>query len=150
ATAHLFYLATVLVDPVAIAQRNLAVDGDDVFCSCTFAAAISSDFQRDRLARSSFEQLEDLVASLQFASVDFEQIVALIHDHARLSERRTKLRIPVFAAIDLHEAIAAIFDRVVGAKQSGVYRARSRWSKRWADVHVTDGDVAQHVFPEIA
>ena len=47
-----------------------------------------------------------------------QQVVALLHVHARLGEWRAQLGVPVEAAVDLREAIASIGNDVVGAKEA--------------------------------
>ena len=56
-------------------------------------------------------------------TVDGEQILPCLDVDARLGERRAQLGIPIEAAEDFREAIAAVLDFVVGAEQA----ARNRF-----------------------
>ena len=75
---------------------------------------------------------------------DRKQVFARLDIDARLGQRRTQLRVPVQAAIDLLEAIAAILNRVVGAEQSARHVLRLAQEVAAADSMVADPQFAAH------
>ena len=74
-----------------------------------------------------------------------QQVLAGLHVHAGLGQRRAQLRVPVQAAVDLLEAVAAVLDLVVGARAAR--RGRSCGcveAVAAADAVMADGQLAAH------
>ena len=137
AAGELVDLAAVGLDPVEVAQAVFVVDGDDGDVAGIFAIGIGADVEHGLLARGAVEELVEIVACVQFAAVDGEQILAFLDVDAGQGERRSETGSPVLAAENFRDAIAAVLNFVVGAKQAGfgrgVMRARAhrRTCGRW-------------------
>jgi hypothetical protein len=84
---------------------------------------------------------------VQFAAIDGQQVFALLDVDAGQGERRGQAGGPVLPAEDFGDAVAAVFDLVVGAQQAGLGAVVGL--VRPVDEHVADGDFAQHLGGEI-
>ena len=131
-------LAPVWLDPVEIAQAVLVVDGNhgDVAGSLS-AVGVGADVEHGLLAGGAVEECVEVVGGVQFAAVDGEQVFALLDVDAGQGERRGQAGGPVLPAEDFGDAVAAVFDLVVGAQQAGLGlrcrggAARRRTCGRW-------------------
>ena len=115
-------------------ERRLGIDGD-----------------RGGFAGGVDQQLVGRLGRLQRAAVDGQQIVALLDVQARLGERRAGLRIPVFAGIDLLEAVATgrRVEFIVGAQQS-LGHGMQAGILGPIDVSVRVGEFADHLAQDVS
>ena len=123
-------LAQVAFDPVAIAQVRLVFDRHDLDDARAAAVGVRSDRQLDDASRGLLEAAVEILGILEIVAVDGEQILPCFDVDARLGQRRAQLRIPIEAAEDFREAIAAVFDFVVGAEEAARNRLRRRRANR--------------------
>src|SRR5271157_5487098 len=89
-----------------------------VMAAAILARGIRTDLQLYGLARGFLEEAEDFVGAQEFAAIHGKQILAFVDIHTGLGQRSAQAGIPVFTVINVSEAIAAILDLVVGAKQA--------------------------------
>src|SRR6202034_1351464 len=139
-TARLVHFAAIGFDPVKIAKRVLAGNGDDGDVAGARAVRIRTDLEDHLLAGGFLEQLVDFVRGGEVLAADGEQIFARLDVDAGLGERRLEMRVPVFATVDFLEAVAAVFDGVVGAEQADA-DVGSFWLRAPAHEHVADGNI---------
>ncbi len=99
----------------------------------SFAVGICADFEHDLLARGLFEKAVDVIGGVQIAAVHGENVISGLDVDAGLGQRSLRAGIPVLPVVDFGNAIAAIFQAVVGAEQAafqllrlGLLRRRPR------------------------
>ena len=85
---------------------------------------------------------------MQLAAVNGKEVFAFLDVNAGESERGGQAGSPVLAAEDFSDAVAAVFDLVVGAEEAGFGIVVV--VTRPADKHVADGDFAQHFDVEVS
>ena len=121
-------LAQVALDPVAVAQRQLARDRHDLHRARAGAVGVRADGRSRRSCPTVFSNSAVQVRSSACRSwpLTASRYSPALHVHARLGQRRAQLRGPVQAAVDLLEAVAAVLDLVVGAEQAARARSSAR------------------------
>ncbi len=108
----------------------------------SFAVRIRADFENDLLARGLFEEAVDVVGGVQIAAVHREDVISGFDVDAGLGQRGFIAGIPVFAVVDFGNAIAAVFQAVIGAEQTAFDFLRlGRFAA--ADEHVADRHLAE-------
>src|SRR6185437_4887941 len=105
----------VVHQPIAVPQGNFFGDRDYGDVARTGTIRIGADFQRNLLTGRIQEETVEVVAAVEIAAVHGEKIFAGLYLGAGFGERCAKAGIPVFAAVDFGEAVAAIFRGVIGA-----------------------------------
>ena len=100
------------------------------------------------LAGRVFKVAVNFLRGPDIAAVDFEEVLTRFHVDTRLCERRSELRVPVFAVENASKAIPSVFDFVVGAKQPALDLA-GLGAVAAADEHVADRDLSEHLLEEI-
>src|SRR5262249_18515220 len=106
------------------------------------------DLDHDLFAGSRFKERVDVVGRSNIPAAHRKKVVAGLYIHTRLSERRSKLRIPVLAVVDLCNAIPAVVDPVVTPKQSAANKRRPSLVSS-EHKHVTDGQLVQHLAKQV-
>ena len=74
--------------------------------------------ERSLPVRGAVEQPVDVVGSLQFDTIDRQDIVTDIHVRAGRRQRRTQFRIPTFVVVNTRHFVAAIFNRKIRAQEA--------------------------------
>ncbi len=125
-------------------QTVFALDRNHRDRARSAAIGIPADAQHDLLADGLLEVCIHIVAAVQFAAVDREQVFAGFDIDAGLGQRRMQIGIPVLAIVDMREPVAAVGDRVIGAEQADFDLGHVRIGAA-AHEHVPDRDVSQHL-----
>src|ERR1019366_9763437 len=82
------------------------------------AVGLRADADGYLLAGRVLEARIDIVAGPEIAARDRDEVLAGLHIHTRLRERRLQLRIPVLSAVDAGEAVTPVVDGVVAAEEA--------------------------------
>src|SRR5215467_16142915 len=97
AVAKLLRLAQIAFNPGPVAQIGFALDGDYGDIVRAFSVRCGTNAENGASVCRPREEFKYFIASTELATVDGEQIFAFLNVDTWLSERGTKLRVPVLA-----------------------------------------------------
>jgi hypothetical protein len=144
AAGKLVDLAAIALDPVKLRRPSSSGIGTTVTSrAAEFDALwVRPDADHGLPAGGTVEELIKIVGGVKVASVNGEQVLALLDVDARQGKRRGEAGGPVLAAEDFGDLIAVVIDGVIGAQEADLGRVVRVIGT--ADEHVADGDFAEH------
>ena len=116
------HFAAVGVDHIELAQREFAGDGLHHHLARAGGGGLGVDGERHILTGGIHEQLIGRLRRFEVAPIHGQQVIAFLHLHAGLGERRAQAGVPVFPGIDFLEAVKAAgrVEFIVHAQQAEV------------------------------